>query len=290
MKADDTVRIAAYLRANVTLRLMAELSPEEVRAACDPPRGAPRPGRRTHALTIQLAVPGGPVARIRVRDGRVEGPKPGRRGGAALATVTLLFPRPAHLVATLTGGRAPVIPVPGSPRFPRAIATFRALSASLQQAFADPERRPRLLLLATLYAVEEVANRDPWVAARVARIPDGTIAVRVAGDAGVGATVRVTADGGRPRLAVEPAGVAASAETVGGAGPVGGARPAAVAPNAVLEFSDRQAAADLLTGATSAALALAEGRVRLRGRLPMIQHLFPVLDRVASYLGGNHDR
>ena len=140
--------------------------------------------------------------------------------------------------------------------------------------------------------MEEVANRDPWVAARVARIPDGTIAVGVSGDRGVTATVRVVrAEGGtRPRLAVEPAGVAASAETVGGAGPVGGARPAAVAPNAVLEFSDRQAAADLLTGATSAALALAEGRVRLRGRLPMIQHLFPVLDLVAWYLGGNHDR
>ena len=57
-------------------------------------------------------------------------------------------------------------------------------------------------------------------------------------------------------------------------------------PNAVLEFENRDAALALLTGETPAMLALAERSVRLYGRIPMIQNLFPILDRVAHYMGG----
>ncbi|MFW5688359.1 MAG: hypothetical protein ACOC1U_02215 [Spirochaetota bacterium] len=73
------------------------------------------------------------------------------------------------------------------------------------------------------------------------------------------------------------AGAAADRPDLPGAGPQ---------PNAILEFADRDAAIALLTGATPAMLALAERSVRIHGRLPMIQNLFPVLDRVSDYLGG----
>jgi len=267
-QAPDPDRIAAYLRAHVTLRLLAELSDHEVRAA------APGP------LSVQLCTPGGPRAHVQVRDGRISfRPRP-----RLFATVTLFFPRPRHLVTTLTGGKAPVIPVPGSPRFLTAIRAFRALSASLQAAFGDADRRPRLLLLATLYALEEVANRDPYVSARVGRMPAGVILVRVEGEEAIEATVTVAhGTDGRPRLTVEAA-VRPEGAT---AGATAAARPETPRPNAILEFADRQAAVDLLTGAVSAAGALADRRVRLYGRLPMIQHLFPVLDRVSWYMGGS---
>ncbi|MFW5688360.1 MAG: hypothetical protein ACOC1U_02220 [Spirochaetota bacterium] len=162
----DTTRTLAWLRAGVTLRLLEELPKADVLSTA--------PGRRS----VQIRTPGGPALHITIRDGHVrfhDRPRP-------FPGVTLFFPRPEHLTATLSGGSAPVVPLPTSPRFVAAINAFRGLTARLRERFADPELRPRLLLLATLYGVEVVANRDPYVAARVARIPDGTIAVRVEGD------------------------------------------------------------------------------------------------------------
>ena len=57
-------------------------------------------------------------------------------------------------------------------------------------------------------------------------------------------------------------------------------------PNAELVFDSRETAEELLTGKLPAMLALAERKVRLFGRIPMIQNLFPILDRVAVYMGG----
>ena len=245
----DTIhheRMLAYLRAHVTLRLLTHLPADDVRAAA--------PGR----LTIGLRTPGGPACQIRIADGRIEFIDRPR----VYPSVTLFFPRPAHLVSTLTGGRGPVIPIPAGLKVLRGIGAFRALTAKLQERFADAAMRPHLLLLATLYGVEEVANRDPYVAARVKRIPEGSLSVRIAGD-GAGWVQK----SGR------------SLRTGSGDLPPGVARA-----NAELEFADDQAAIDLLTGACPAMLALAERRVRLHGRLPMIQNLFPVLDRVSDYL------
>lgn len=240
----------AFLRAHVTLRLLEQLPPTDV--------GGTASGR----LSIQIRTPGGPSCHLTLSDGNARfAPTP-----RLLPAVTLFFPRPAHLVATLTGGKAPLIPLPGSIKAGRAIRAFRALTAALRSRIGSPEDRPRLLLLATLYAVEEVANRDAYVASRVARIGDGLILLRVAGDESVRAWIRK--ESGRI--------------TTGALGE-GERAPEA---DAELEFADRQAAVDLLTGATPAMLALAERRVRLYGRLPMIQNLFPVLDRVSDYLGG----
>jgi hypothetical protein len=246
MDTIDPGRMLAYLRAHVTLRLLTHLSADDVRAAS---RGR---------LTVGLQTPGGPACQISIAGDTVAFVARPRH----YPSVTLFFPRPADLVATLTGGKAPVLPVPASVKALRAIGAFRALTARLQERFTDTGMRPRLLLLATLYGVEEVANRDPYVAARVRRIPDGVVSVRIDGDAD--GWVQKT-DG--------------ALRTGSGAMPAGYEQA-----NAELVFADRDAAIDLLTGACPAMLALAERRIRLYGRLPMIQNLFPILDRVSDYL------
>jgi hypothetical protein len=246
MATIDHERMLAYLRAHVTLRLLTHLPADDVRLAT------------TGRLTIGLLTPGGPACQIRIADGRVrfyERPK-------TCPSITLFFPRPADLVKTLAGGKARVFPLPSSVSAVRAVRAFRALTSRLQERFADDTMRPHLLLLATLFGVEEVGNRDPYVAAHVKRIPEGAISVRIAGD-GAG---WVQKSSGLLRT---------------GSGDL---PPGVERANAELEFADRNAAIDLLTGACPAMLALAERRVRLYGRLPMIQNLFPVLDRVSDYL------
>lgn len=252
MAARPDPRVHAYVRAHVTLRLIAELPEAVLREAC------PRP------VTVQLLAPGGPRCSVRVREGKASFSDRRR----AFPTVSLWFPGPRQMATLLSGGKAPVVPIPSSPRFLVGVAAFRALTGAVQNAFKDPDHRARLLLLGTLYALQEVAGRDPYVAARTARIPAGLIGVRVEGDAEVQGWFRRDGAG------------------AGGGITTGAGAPDAV-PNAELVFQDRETVLELLTGRLPAMLALAERRVRLYGRLPMIQNLFPILDRVAAYMGGN---
>ncbi len=247
MPAKPDPVVHAYVRAHATLRLIAELPPDLIREAY------------AKRATIQLLTPGGPKCSISVNNGTATFSATRR----FFPTVSLWFPRPAHMATLLSGGKAPVVPVPSSPRFLGAVSAFRALSGAVQAAFQNPAHGVRLLLMGTLFALEEVAVHDAYVAARVARIPAGTIGVSVENEPEIQGWFRK-----------------------GAAGISSGAGAPDTEPNAELVFVDRESAEALLTGKISAALSLAERRVRLYGRLPMIQNLFPVLDRVASYMGG----
>ncbi|TFH04405.1 MAG: hypothetical protein E4H09_03665 [Spirochaetales bacterium] len=251
-------RVGAYVRAHATLRLLELLDPPTVRSLV--------PGR----ISIQLRTPGGPACHILVRDGSI------RFSGhpRLFPSGTLWFPSPVHMTRVLTGQKGSAIPVPTSPRFVSALTGFRKLTGALQEQFASAAARPRFLLGGTLFALQEVAGRDPYVTSRVRRIPDGTIAIT---------TADLSADG----LEVEGWFTRQGSAITTGIGPLPAEADGSKArPNAVLEFKDRDAAVALLSGTIPAMLALAERSVRLYGRLPMIQNLFPILDRVAHYMGG----
>ncbi len=247
MAARPDPLVHAYVRGHVTLRLIAELPPEIVRAAYG------------KSATVQLLTPGGPRCSIRVRNGAAAFSSRRR----LFPTVSLWFLKPEHMATLLSGGKAPVVPIPSRPRFLAGVKAFRELTGAVQKSFQEPEHRVRLLLLGTLFALQEVATHDSYVAARVARIPSGIISVKVEGADDIQGWFRKDADGIRT-----------------------GSGTSDAEPNAELVFADRETAEDLLTGKLPAMLALAERRVRLFGRLPMIQNLFPILDRVAVYMGG----
>ncbi|MEE8440351.1 MAG: hypothetical protein V3S41_01420 [Spirochaetia bacterium] len=247
MSAKPDPVVHAYVRAHATLRLVAELPPDLIREAY------------SKRATIQLLTPGGPSCSIRVNNGAVSFSATRR----FFPTVSLWFPRPVQMATLLSGGKAPVVPIPSSLRFLGGVSAFRALTGAVKAAFQDPAHRVRLLLMGTLFALEEVASHDAYVAARVARIPAGTIGVSVENEPEIQGWFRK-----------EPEGISS------------GAGASDTEPNAELVFVDRETADALLTGKLSAALAVAERRVRLYGRLPMIQNLFPILDRVATYMGG----
>jgi hypothetical protein len=247
MPAKPDPVVHAYVRAHATLRLITELPADLVRRAYA--------GR----ATIQLLAPGGPICSVRVKDGTASF----STSRKFFPTVSLWFPRAAHMATLLAGGKAPVIPIPSSPRFLAGVGAFRALTGAVQQGFKDPAHRVRLLLMGTLFALQEVASRDSYVAARVARIPAGTIGVSVENDPEITGWFRKGPDG----------------ISSGSGSPD-------TEPNAELVFADSETAEALLTGKLPAMLALAERSVKLHGRLPMIQNLFPILDRVAVYMGG----
>ncbi len=242
-----TDRIAAFVRASVTIRLIENLRSEAFASLPD------------RAVTVHLWASRGPVCSITA----------GRDGGRAAdrargwPSLVLYFPRPIDLVRVLSGTRGRVVPIPTGLRFARAGASFRALTGQLTAAFADDQTRPRMLLLATLFALEQVARHDPYVAARLARIPHGTIMVTMANT--------------RALIVRDANGLSVRAGQTTGDGVEASA-------NAELEFADTDTALALLTGKISAAIALAERRVLLHGRIPMIQNLFPIIDRVGVYL------
>ena len=123
------------------------------------------------------------------------------------------------------------------------------------------EKKTRLLLTAALRGVSEVYNYDHWVCYKSAAIPEGKIAVLIVSRPEISGTITIDSK----TMTFEP-----------------GADPASA--NAVLEFADIETCYGVLTGKLAAIGELGSGRVMLRGKLPMIQGLFPLLDRFGELM------
>ena len=61
--------------------------------------------------------------------------------------------------------------------------------------------------------------------------------------------------------------------------------PASSPPRAALAFRDLDVAGDVLAGRVSALACLADGRVAMRGFIPMVDNFSRILDRTGHYLG-----
>ncbi|MDC7234081.1 MAG: hypothetical protein PQJ58_12680 [Spirochaetales bacterium] len=171
---------------------------------------------------------------------------------------------------TLSGGKGAFIPYPSGGGFTKALKAFQSCAAAVSTAMSHVpekedkpgiEKKTRLLLTAALRGVCEVYNHDHWVKMKAAAIPAGTIAVRIAGTPDIAGTIRV-----KDKTMSYTPGADLSAA------------------NAVLEFADIDTCYRVLTGQVAAMAELGSGKVMLRGRLPMIQGLFPLLDRFGELM------
>jgi hypothetical protein len=203
--------------------------------------------------------------RLRFADGLASEASGGR------ADATLWFPREQDIIATLAGGSGRVVPLPGGLGFTRAVAAFKASTGRVGELMAldgdaleaQLETAAALILAAALRGVCEVGMHDDWTAARSRRMPDGIIAVQ-AGD------LRGWVQREGPRM------------TAGG-----GDAPARA--NAVLDLRSPRIAHGLLSGKIDAMAALGTGEVAIRGRLPLVRTLLPLLARFGEVMGGDHD-
>ncbi len=190
------------------------------------------------------------------------------RGGTKGAT--LYFPAWKDMIRVLSGEKGTVLPIPTGFRFMSALNTFQKSAAAVSRVMDivpdqdnedELKLKTKMLLTAALRGVCEVYNYDHWTLVKSRHIPEGTIAVRIKDHPDMGAVIRVgnnTMELDRKR----------NQDKV----------------NAVLEFSTVSVCYQVLTGALPALGALGDSRVMIMGKLPMIQGLFPLLDRFGEIM------
>jgi hypothetical protein len=168
----------------------------------------------------------------------------------------------------LGGGKGTVLPLPLSLNFMKAGKAFSASSKRVgeltsKRAFTDTaEKRlvTELLMTAALRGVAETAVADLWVASKASAMPDGIVEISVDG-ADLSGWVRRSGSDWTSGRGVPP-----------------------TTPNARLAFADLDTAFGLFSGGIAALNALGRGAVTIRGRIPMIQVLFPLLDRFGEIM------
>lgn len=182
----------------------------------------------------------------------------------------LWFPRHEDMISLLSGKKGLLVPILRQLSFLSALKAFQRCAGAVGQAMEDnpgvkeTERvkaKLPLLLTAALRGVAEVYNYDHWTAMKSSHIPEGLIGVSVEDDSSLGGFLEVRAK----RMVFMKKGYAEGA-------------------NAQLVFADSPICYQVLTGSLPAMAALGDGRVILRGRLPMIQGLFPLLDRFGEMM------
>lgn len=252
---DERVLAATNLHAVLgALPRLIELSPD---AATLLARELARP------TTLSLTAPSGLRAHYRFDRERIT-PLAERVGHGP----TLVFRSAAHLNAVIAGSARPIpIAGPAGIRFLTRVFTpltellARTLRPS-QEDLADPvlaERSALLTLDVAAHAITVVANEDRSGRFSAAHMPDGDLDFEVGDDVRYRFEVR----GHRMRLDEDHTD----------------------APRAVLRFADLDVAGGILAGRESALACVGDGRLAMRGFIPLIDNTSRILDRVGAYLG-----
>ena len=118
----------------------------------------------------------------------------------------------------------------------------------------------RLTLYAMAYGVKIVGEEDPNMIPLAHALPDGTVEIRVK-------------DGPAVHLIVEN-------------GVFQPFKGQAAEPGAYLEFADLQTAWDMLQGNIDKFGAIGARKIKIRGLIPLIEGIDPLLDRLSLYLAG----
>lgn len=222
-------------------------------------------------LCVEFRVPSIGRARLHIGEGqvrleRLSGSE--ARAGVAEPHVVLACVSPKHFNAVIRGEKQPV-PLKGFHRLKAVRATFGALTDRLTcylRPSDDGKLSPswqaastRLTAFVALHALSEIGNHDRMCVALARRVPAGTLQFKVCSDIGVYVEVK---DG--------------SLRTVLGEHDD---------PRCVLWFGDLQTLDDLLKGALNTYRAIGRGEMGMKGFVPMVETMNPLLGRVAAYLG-----
>ncbi len=251
---DERVLASVNLHAVLgALPRLAEVSPD-ARALL---------GTLDRPVTLTLRIVGGDSARYVFRPDGISA-QPTAEGVRA----TLVLRSADHLNAVIAGTAQPIpLAGPAGIRFLTRVFTplsdllgryLRPSDADLDDAdFADASRL--LLLDVAVSAITVVANDDRSGRYSAAQMADGDVEISVGDD--LRYTVRVH-DHRLARIADSD-------------------RPA----RAVFGFADLRTAGDVLAGRESALTCVGDGRIAIRGYIPLVDNTSRILDRVGHYLG-----
>ena len=226
-----------------------------------------REGLPQGRFTLTLSGPSGIRRRLTFNNGRAVEIE--RESSA----VVLRFISIEAMARALGGGKGTVIPLPLSPLFMKAVKAFIASSGhvgtlSSTRDFAnDSEKRivTELLMTAALRGVAETAMTDSWTAPKSSAMPDGVVELKV-DESDLSGWIQKSGDLWRAGRGTPPA-----------------------KANARLSFADMDTAFGLFTGSVAALKALGRGNVTIRGKVPMIQVLFSLLDRFGEIMQWGKD-
>ena len=243
----------AFIRSRVLLQLLKEIGKYDSAVKND----------FQNRFSISFAAMNGPQLQLSDRDGQLAVTENG-----ALPNVMLWFPKPENMSRMLAQKKAFLLPVPFSLRVGKTLKTFRKGIERLQW-YMDPENTSeehadfitKLLLHATAYGIKEVAEHDSYVKPKVDRIADGSIEIYVRDREDLAVWLEKKGD----EFTVTP-----------------GRCPHP--PHARLIFEDAATAKGLMSGKIPALEAVVDEKIKIRGNFPMVQNLFPLMNRLGVFM------
>lgn len=213
-------------------------------------------------ISVGFQVKNGPEGTLRFREGGCV-----LEQGAGDCVILLKFSTPEKFNGLIDGTVTPV-PARGLTRVGFLLKTFVPLTDLLskylrpsEEDLRDPAFRAlstRLTLMTAAEAVSQVGNHDESGRFSAGNIPDGEIALDVAGDLGI--TIRVRDH---------------QLTTV---------KESCEKPRARMAFDSLDTLGDLLSGKLSGMAGVCSGRIGMSGMIDMIDNLNRILDRVSRYL------
>jgi hypothetical protein len=249
-------RTLSYINCHALLSLLEPLSEYD---------NETREMLKAMKFSFQIIVSGGPTGHIVVRDGKVKY----NSGKKRFASLSLWFPSPEQMNGMFKGKKSTLVPLFTSIKFPAYIQAFKALSGRFQYYMQGNEQVHNehrefitaLLLEAASRGIKYTAEYDPYIAPKAKHIPDGVLDIFIEEKPEIGCSITkagevFTVKRGRSEKK----------------------------PNAMLIFRDIETAYGVLKGKTNATVALGLNRVSIRGYLPIVRGIFPVLDRLGRLL------
>ncbi|MHA6533244.1 hypothetical protein [Paenibacillus sp. BAC0078] len=213
--------------------------------------------------TIRFKIRNGPSADLIIADGSCSMREP---GGAA--SIVLYFRSPEHFNRMIEGAASP-IPLRGLTRLGFLTKEFTALSKRLEyylkpsgELLLDSDYfaiHTRLLLNTAAYAVACIGSYDGIGQRIAARIPDGVISISIAES---GQQVFLHCVKGRLKAMKSTSSV----------------------PGAFMIFDTVQSANDVLSERADVHELIVTERLKLKGMLPMIQHMNDILAKVPQFV------
>ncbi len=186
------------------------------------------------------------------------------------------------MVQKLSGRNAPVLPIPTGIKALQVIGFFSRASAEISRIMSGsfpvggPEYtlQTKMLLTAALRGVCEVGLHDPWTASKSRRLPLGVLEVRAGHEENPAFCGYIVRSEGRHGLNMSYHRGSEREAII----------PGSQRATALLHFEDLHTAGEVLRGLLPAMEALGSGQVKIRGKIPYIQGIFPLLDRFSEIM------
>ncbi|MDC7233289.1 MAG: hypothetical protein PQJ58_08650 [Spirochaetales bacterium] len=213
-------------------------------------------------LSIQFNVKDGPRGNLSFRDGKVQ-----MKEGKHKSTILLYFTSPEHFNKMIDGSGNP-IPLKGFTKIGFLTGPFMKLADKLNYYLRpegvlldDPEYfriNTEMTAYTAFFALAEIGNHDRKGKLSASHMPDGVLQVRV--EEGIGVQLHVNK------------------------GVLSCVKGHHEDPRAILSFSSLESAHKVLNGKLDTFTGLGNGEMSMRGFIPMLDNMNPLLDMIPLYL------